>query len=366
MKGKQFVSFVHRFLSYVTLLAALAAIIASGFGTVAHAGSHSPQGGSAPLVHLPADQAAHMAAENEWWYLVGHLHHGARTFGYEVTVFKLNHVTTPGLRTPISLYRTDLAITDEVGKRFLHRVTYYFPQSGMSSSHTLRVQVGPVSLRGSTPQNMALRAAFGSNAINLHLVSRRPAMNVGGRGYITFGNGYSYYYSLTDLASQGSLRVNGVSYAVTGISWLDHQWGKWNWQTIRGWEWMALQLNNGAQLSVFDFRGTTSRVEAASVLMANGGTRTISQGVTFTPIRHWRSPVSSALYPSGLVVRIPALHATLRVTPTVLNQEMTSPSQLQISYWEGSSRVTGTFSGKPVSGLAYTELTGYAGRSIAG
>src|SRR5579875_467818 len=39
--------------------------------------------GGAPLVHLPADQAAHANARNEWWYVVGHLRSGGRTFGYE-------------------------------------------------------------------------------------------------------------------------------------------------------------------------------------------------------------------------------------------------------------------------------------------
>jgi len=32
----------------------------------------------------------------------------------------------------------------------------------------------------------------------------------------------------------------------------------------------------------------------------------------------------------------------------------------QTTYWEGSCIVTGTYKGQKVSGLGYTELTGYA------
>ena len=184
-------------------------------------------------------------------------------------------------------------------------------------------------------------------------------MYVGGRGYLLFANGYTYYYSLTNLATSGSIRVGGSTYRVSGISWLDHQWGNWSWQTVRGWEWMALQLDNGVQMSIFDFRSTGRRITGASVLMADGKLRTIGH-ISITSTGTWKSPHSGALYPSGWTVRIPALQATLRVQPTVLDQEMSIPSQRQISYWEGSSRIRGSFMGKPVSGLGYTELTGYA------
>jgi hypothetical protein len=38
---------------------------------------------------------------------------------------------------------------------------------------------------------------------------------------------------------------------------------------------------------------------------------------------------------------------------------MTTPIDIRASYWEGSGRVAGSFLGKPIAGLSYTELTGY-------
>jgi predicted secreted hydrolase len=313
-----------------------------------------------PLVHLPADQASHPRAHNEWWYVVGHVRSGARTFGYEATIFRISRLRVPGLSAPVSLLRTDIAITDEANHRFLQHVSYYFPQSGKLSTSTLHVQVGTTTLQGPSPRNMSLQTRLPGGAIHLHLSSHRKPMYVGGRGYIPFGNAFSYYYSLTALASSGTITIGKTSYQVDGISWLDHQWGNWNWQTIRGWTWMALQLDNGTQLSVFDFRSTVKRVKAASVLLANGTLRTV-YGLSIEPSGTWLSPHTHARYPSGWIVHIPALKAILHVAPTVRDQEVVAPGGHEGTYWEGSGRITGSFAAKPVSGYSYTELTGYAG-----
>jgi predicted secreted hydrolase len=341
------------------LAALMSMLILGSTLSAANTSAATPQAGSAsPLVHFPADQAAHSHVQNEWWYVVGHLHSGNRTFGYEMTIFKFDHVRPPGLTTPLSLYRTDVAITDEGSKRFHQQVTYYFPQSASVSYTSLAVRVGSTSLKGASG-NMRLAASFSGGSLSLNLSSRRAPMYVGGRGYIPFGNGFTYYYSLTDLATSGSITVAGERYSIQGLSWLDHQWGNWSWTTIRGWIWMALQLDNGVQMSVFDLRGTRTRVKAASVLLTNGSLRTLYDAQV-TSTGQWRSPHTGGRYPSGWIVRIPSLRAVFTVKPTVSDQEVVVPLQASTSYWEGSGRLTGTLGGKRVSGLSYTELTGYA------
>lgn len=336
---------------------ALLALLLAGCGSAAaRSGAVSI---TAPLVHLPADQANHPKDANEWWYVVGHVHAGTHTFGYEVTVFRLSHLRPPGFSAPIKLFRTDIAITDETSHRFLQHVSYYFPQSASVSSGSLTVRVGSAVLTGSSPRHMTLKASLPDGKLSVRLSSRRPPMYVGGRGYLPFGNSFTYYYSLTDLATTGSITERGATYPVSGISWLDHQWGNWAWTSIRGWTWMALQLSNGVQLSVFDFRGSKARVRAASVLLAGGKLRTI-RSATISASGSWTSPHTGATYPDRWVVRIPPLHATLHIVPTVHDQEVVSPGQKAASYWEGSGRVQGTFNGKAVTGLSYTELTGFA------
>lgn len=186
-------------------------------------------------------------------------------------------------------------------------------------------------------------------------------MFVGGRGYINFGTQFTYYYSLTNLKSTGTLKVDGKPFAVMGVSWLDHQWGDWSWAGAKGWTWMALQLGNGTQLSLFDVRAFGAPILFASVLGKSGKTRTVP-GVTIKSTGSWHSPHTGATYPSGWIVNIPALRATLQVSPTVKDQELIAQNQPQGSYWEGSGRVTGRYGGKAITGLSYTELTGYAGQ----
>ncbi|MGH2447313.1 MAG: lipocalin-like domain-containing protein, partial [Chloroflexota bacterium] len=306
-----------------------------------------------PLFHLPADQAAHPSTHNEWWYVVGHVDQGKQRFGYEVTIFRFHQVKLPGFNIPLSIFRTDVAITDETGERFSHKVTEVFPQEATASTSVLDVRAGPATLTGSSPADMRVHATLPGGTINLHLNSEAPPLAVGGRGYISLGNGYSYYYSLTDLASHGTIDYNGHTFRVHGISWLDHQWGNWAWTSIRGWTWMALQLTDGRQLSLFDFRGTHSRVRQANLLTAGGETK-VAQNVTIEPITNWRSPVTLANYPSGWKIRIPAFNAKLTVEPSVRDQEVTLPEDLAGSYWEGSGQVSGTLGGKRVKGYSYT------------
>lgn len=340
-----------------TIAALVSAAASSAIGTVAPA--QAATHGSAPLVHFPADQAAHPKTHNEWWYVVGHMRSGSRTFGYEVTMFKFLDVRPPGFSSAVSVYRTDIAITDETSKRFHQKVTYYFPQSASLSATSLNARVGNASLVAAGSNDMNLHAAFSKMSITLHLHSSRQPMYVGGRGYLNYGTQYTYYYSLTDLQSSGTIRVNGKPFTVNGVSWLDHQWGDWSWTGAKGWTWMALQLGNGVQLSLFEVRAFGAPIMFASVLDRSGKTRTIA-GVTISSTGSWHSPHTGAQYPSGWLVHIPTLKATLRVSPTLKDQELIAKNQPQGSYWEGSGRVTGTYGGSAVKGFSYTELTGFA------
>jgi predicted secreted hydrolase len=342
------------------LLAAIVLLL----GGCASAAQPAAGAGPAPLVHLPADQAAHPGSHNEWWYVVGHLRSGSRRFGYEMTIFRFSHVQPPGSNPEshgpgVTLYRTDLAITDQGKRAFHQKISYYFPQSAHASATTLNVGAGSAALTGRTPAAMRLHFTMPSGSARLKLSSLRPAMNVGGRGYLHFSTGFTYYYSLTDIATSGTLTVGSRTYTVTGTSWLDHQWGNWSWVGTGGWTWMALQLQDGTQLSVFDVRSSSGHTRAASILLRTGKLLTL-HSVSFTPLATWKSPHTGAVYPSGFIVRIPAVNARLRVVPAVKDQELWLKSQPRGSYWEGSSTIAGTWKGRPVTGLAYIELTGYA------
>ncbi|HEU0116317.1 MAG TPA: lipocalin family protein, partial [Thermomicrobiales bacterium] len=54
------------------------------------------------------------------------------------------------------------------------------------------------------------------------------------------------------------------------------------------------------------------------------------------------------------------------VAPTMLDQELDTRPSTGVIYWEGEATVTGMSGGRPIDGLAYVELTGYAPVVAAG
>ena len=78
------------------------------------------------------------------------------------------------------------------------------------------------------------------------------------------------------------------------------------------------------------------------------------------PLKTWQSARSGAVYPAGWRIRLPHQGYELELHPTVPNQELVTSQSTQITYWEGSVRITGTRNGEPVHGRGYVELTGYA------
>jgi predicted secreted hydrolase len=77
----------------------------------------------------------------------------------------------------------------------------------------------------------------------------------------------------------------------------------------------------------------------------------------------WTSPHTGARYPSGWQVRLSARpelglpEAALRLEPVLPDQELAFE---RMPYWEGAVSATGGLGGRPVSGVGYVELTGYA------
>ena len=58
-----------------------------------------------------------------------------------------------------------------------------------------------------------------------------------------------------DLAAAGTLVVDGLPVAVTGTAWFDHQWGDFIAVGGGGWDWFAVNLDDGTDLTVSLVRG---------------------------------------------------------------------------------------------------------------
>ena len=294
------------------------------------------------FVHLPADQAAHPSTQNEWWYTAGQLTAGGHRYGYEVQI----------VRAPV--IQSELAITDITAGRYYTQTTNYTADQATFSTTDLNASVPTASLSG--PLNaMTLHATLPTGSLNLTLDATGPALYPSGTGLMPFLGGSSYYYSLPAVATTGTLTLNGATSTVTGESWIDRQWGNWDWSTLDKWTWMDLQLSNGARLNLWDIFSSGTESHYATVLCPDG-TETIAEVDPLAPTtsNFVTSPTTSQRYGTRWVVHIPAEHATLTVDAGPLNQEI----QTNGGIFEGASSVAGTYQGEQVTGHTYVEQFG--------
>ena len=189
-----------------------------------------------------------------------------------------------------------------------------------------------------------------------------------GGGFFPWSDGYTYYYSLTDLQTSGTLTIGRRQIPVHGIAWMDHQWGNWTGlgaapPGVRHWEWMGMQLADGTDINLANVTTSAGMEGAASALLPDNRQVNLRGSVTITNLGYWRSQATGTLYPSGWRVRIPRLRLDVTVTPTVRDQELVAEYPAfgyRLHYYEGRCTVSGLHAGHHVSGTTYTELIGYS------
>ncbi len=146
---------------------------------------------------------------------------------------------------------------------------------------------------------------------------------------------------------------------MTGDSWMDREWSTSALpEGVVGWDWFALQLDDGSELMLYQLRradGAMDPFSKGSLVAPDGqATPIAAREVELTPQGSWRAP-SGAAYPAHWSLAIPSRGLALEVTPALADQEL----PVSIRYWEGAVRVAGTRDGRTVAGAGYLEMTGY-------
>ena len=147
---------------------------------------------------------------------------------------------------------------------------------------------------------------------------------------------------------------------VSGLVWLDREWGSGALGAEQqGWDWFALDLDDGSALMFYALRDRDGRRDPHSA-----GTFVDRQGHA-TPLhndevaievqRYWDSP-RGGRYPAQWRLSVRSLRLQLNVTPLLADQELST----QPRYWEGAVQVQGERDGAPIGARGYVELVGYA------
>ncbi|UCF07941.1 MAG: tetratricopeptide repeat protein [Thermoplasmata archaeon] len=292
---------------------------------------------------FPEDEGAHPESTIEWCYVAGHLTDGeGNVYGFAATFFENNAFF--------------LSFTDEGNREHItydDRLFVSFEEGRM----------GVTALRGfirqlqNQPFTYHLNIDTGDVRMNLTLDAKKPPLPINTEGliYMDAGN-WTYYYSMTDLVTNGSLTLRGEEKQVNGISWLDRQWG--SLKAVPSWEWWALQLDSGVEIWIGRiFNPVTGNViwTHADIMYSDHST-VGSDELTIHNLDYWESPDSHIRYSHGWKVSIPGEGIELTITPSLLNQEMFSQDANVINFWEGSCSVSGKIHDTEVSGRAYAEL----------
>lgn len=208
---------------------------------------------------------------------------------------------------------------------------------------------------------MHLTATLPEATLDLRLNAQGPAMYGNGTGLFPFLGGFSYYYSLPDLRTTGTLTLNGTASRVTGESWLDRQYGNWDWNQLGKWTWMSIQLDNGESVNLWDlFDKQNGEQHWATVLHRDGSESVVSVDPLAPGASRFQiSPTTGQRYAGRWTVVIPSLKARLTVTATPVLQEIQADVPFSPGIDEAAAGVTGAYQGRHVAGKVYVEQLGH-------
>jgi geranylgeranyl pyrophosphate synthase/predicted secreted hydrolase len=224
---------------------------------------------------------------------------------------------------------------------------------------------------------------------DLVFTPQKPPIRHGNEGVIHgVSDELMFYYFIPRNELAGTVTVGGVPSAVVrGTGWYDHEFGfipegerrstnigpakaypananpangKGRRATATDWNWAAVQLDNGVDVTVYSItRIATGEVLDNWVVISDAdGRRAQYDGVTFRALETWRSTRSLVEYPTRWRLVVPEAKLDITLEATFDDQELITVIS-DPAFWEGQVKVTGNLSGAAVCGLGWVERKGF-------
>jgi geranylgeranyl pyrophosphate synthase/predicted secreted hydrolase len=358
----------------------------------------------------------HSAADTEWWYVNSHVRTAdGRTFGVFAAFFRIISAADETTGKVEYAHSYTWAISDVANARYIgeSRVDERAPQLGLeriangrgAKDERLNRAMKEILERGAVPVpdrifdgpvNVAtdrLHVQYGSGsfekqadgayrvrlvhhdkhtACDLTFAPQKQPIRHGDDGVVR-GNGgeQMFYYFIPRCAVTGTLTLDGESVAVeAGQGWYDHEFGGYvadaatpgEGAGIRdlGWNWTAIQLDDGNDLTAYEIVDTRSRETVGKwmIAIAPDSTRTTHHDVTFTATKTWTSHRTFHAYPTSWRLTAPSAGIDLVIEAAFADQELITVIS-KPAFWEGRCSVRGTVGGRAVTGSAYIERSGF-------
>jgi len=323
---------------------------------------------------FPRDFFAHPEFQTEWWYTTGNVKStDGRAFGFELTFFRQavsRNELKRGAWDVRDIYLAHLALSDLDGGRFYHseRVNRSGPGIAGVDPSNGKVWNGNWFAAWKNDGTQHLTAQSDDFQFDFTLKPEKTPVIHGENGVSQKAEGAgraSYYFSQTRLATTGSIVLQGKQFAVSGLSWTDHEFFTHQLGADQtGWDWFSIQLEDKTELMLFILRrkdgsidpfsaGTYVDVSGKSVHLRATEFSLQPQGST------WKSPATGATYPIQWSVSVPKLGLALGAKTKLAQQEITGNTKFAPSYWEGAMEFSGTRGKTTTNGVGYLEMTGY-------
>ena len=324
-------------------------------------------------ISFPNDHKSHDAII-EWWYFNGHLKdEEGNVYSFMDCLFKadIEKVNIPYLsKIPFQKFfnkKQDVyfahAILSDIGKqknyKEVQNVSLVSNDSFLKENLFVNY-IDPILLGGFVNDEIEEIAPdifhIKTENLDLKLESKKPVLLEGGGGHISVCGRGSYYYSLTDLKTSGTITIQGKKIKVTGKSWMDHQWADTPYKQDK-WTWFSLQLNNGIDIMCCEYDDGKIKDYLVDIMEGSQKTKHFNKLILKAGNDIWKSKITKAQYPMSWEIEIPEYDAKFLVKSTMSDQEMIF---MAINYWEGPLEVEGIINGKEVKGVGFMELVGYS------
>lgn len=319
-------------------------------------------------LQFPRDFGSHPGFKTEWWYATGWLTtQDGRSVGYQVTFFRSATAADTGNPSAFAAKQLIIghaALSDPAQKQLLHDQRSARAGFGLAYAREgdTDVRLDDWRMKRGADGRYAVTIPGAEFALELVLEPTQAPLLQGDGGYSQKGprpEQASYYYSKPQLKTSGTIRERGgKAIAVTGVTWLDHEWSS---QVLdpdaTGWDWVGANLDDGGALMAFRIRDKRGGKLWGHATWRDASGKITHYGpdqVTFTPQQRWRSPRTGAEYPVALSIDTGG--TIWHLDPLQSDQELDSRRSTGAVYWEGA--VTVRRDGQP-AGRGYLELTGY-------
>ncbi|EAT11654.1 carotenoid 1,2-hydratase [Bermanella marisrubri] len=325
-------------------------------------------------IDIPKDHLPHPDFRIEWWYFTANVwDKNGKHYGLQFTLFR--QALAPAKRIEKENYRRDFpwrsrqswmahsAINSSDGHFYEER----FARGGIGQAGVIFNQKQHFEAwiddwqwqgKNHNPVNSSLSFSVKDHFITLTLNGDDKWIKHGDNGFSQKSTTEaSYYYSHPEITVAGAIQMpNGERVNINGQGWLDREWSsQFLTQQQKGWDWLSIQLNNGARLMLFQLRDSENKTDFQSGTWINklGDKIVLTQkDIALTPTNY--SSINTRNVPTEWKLDIKKINKNLLVKAYYENSWLDT----LYPYWEGPIKVINRKTEKDV-GVGFMEMTGY-------